>query len=243
MLRSRLPIAWTPKKTAEEIEKYFQEQQGKLRGKIVLLEKPKDVTPVTTAPAARYSDADLAKEAEAPTPQVLPQFDLEKMILPEKREERRALFDLLPLDIQAKIWEHADDAVTDKVNHFLAQEGAVAVIVPSYNADARNGFWRGRRYVQGRPAHGLAAHCPHGGALQSHRAIARQESPREDRVGGALDRRRRHRRRANIIANIPGASKPDEVVMIGAHFDSWIGGTGATDNGTGSSVMIESCAF
>ncbi len=43
----------------------------------------------------------------------------------------------------------------------------------------------------------------------------------------------------NIIANIPGASKPDEVVMIGAHFDSWIGGTGATDNGTGSSVMIE----
>ncbi len=43
----------------------------------------------------------------------------------------------------------------------------------------------------------------------------------------------------NIIANIPGATKPDEVVMIGAHFDSWIGGTGATDNGAGSAVMIE----
>jgi len=43
----------------------------------------------------------------------------------------------------------------------------------------------------------------------------------------------------NIIANIPGSSKPDEIVMIGAHFDSWIGGTGATDNGTGSAVMIE----
>ena len=43
----------------------------------------------------------------------------------------------------------------------------------------------------------------------------------------------------NIIANIPGRTQPDEVVMIGAHFDSWIGGTGATDNGTGSAVMIE----
>jgi carboxypeptidase Q len=43
----------------------------------------------------------------------------------------------------------------------------------------------------------------------------------------------------NIIGDIPGATKPEEVVMIGAHFDSWIGGTGATDNGTGSAVMIE----
>ena len=43
----------------------------------------------------------------------------------------------------------------------------------------------------------------------------------------------------DIIGEIPGASKPDEVVMIGAHFDSWHSGTGATDNGAGSAVMIE----
>jgi Zn-dependent M28 family amino/carboxypeptidase len=43
----------------------------------------------------------------------------------------------------------------------------------------------------------------------------------------------------NIIAQIPGGAKKDEVVMMGAHFDSWIGGTGATDNGTGSAVMME----
>ena len=234
-----LPIALDAKKTAEEIEKYFQEQQGKLRGKIVLLEKPKDVTPVTTAPASRYSDADLAKEAEASTPQVLPQFDLEKMILPEKREERRALFDLLPLDVQAKIWEHADDAVTDKVNHFLAQEGAVAVIVPSYNADAGTVF--------GEAAGTYKADQPMASprialTVEHYNRIARLldkkvpvkielevRSTGEGATGEGL----------NIIANIPGASKPDEVVMIGAHFDSWIGGTGATDNGTGSSVMIE----
>ncbi len=43
----------------------------------------------------------------------------------------------------------------------------------------------------------------------------------------------------NIIGEIPGTTKKDEIVMLGGHFDSWQGGTGATDNGTGSSVAIE----
>jgi hypothetical protein len=43
----------------------------------------------------------------------------------------------------------------------------------------------------------------------------------------------------NIIAEIPGSDLKDEVVMYGAHFDSWHSGTGATDNAAGSAVMIE----
>lgn len=43
----------------------------------------------------------------------------------------------------------------------------------------------------------------------------------------------------NIIAEIPGTDLKDEVVMIGAHFDSWHSGTGATDNAAGSAVMME----
>ena len=43
----------------------------------------------------------------------------------------------------------------------------------------------------------------------------------------------------NVIGEIPGTTKKDEVVMLGGHFDSWQGGTGATDNGTGSSVAME----
>ena len=45
----------------------------------------------------------------------------------------------------------------------------------------------------------------------------------------------------NIIGEIPGTDPQlkDEVVMIGAHFDSWHSGTGATDNGAGSGVMLE----
>jgi Zn-dependent M28 family amino/carboxypeptidase len=43
----------------------------------------------------------------------------------------------------------------------------------------------------------------------------------------------------NVIGEIPGGRKRDEVVMIGAHLDSWHGGTGATDNAAGSAVMME----
>ena len=45
----------------------------------------------------------------------------------------------------------------------------------------------------------------------------------------------------NVIAEIPGTDKnlKDEVVMLGGHLDSWVGGTGANDNGAGSAVMME----
>ena len=43
----------------------------------------------------------------------------------------------------------------------------------------------------------------------------------------------------NVVAEIPGTDKADEVVMMGGHLDSWHAGTGATDNAIGSSIMIE----
>lgn len=43
----------------------------------------------------------------------------------------------------------------------------------------------------------------------------------------------------NTIATIPGTEKPEEYIILSAHFDSWDGATGATDNGTGTLVMME----
>ncbi|MCP9291730.1 M20/M25/M40 family metallo-hydrolase [Gracilimonas sediminicola] len=43
----------------------------------------------------------------------------------------------------------------------------------------------------------------------------------------------------NTIATIPGSEKPDEYIILSAHYDSWDGGTGATDNATGSITMME----
>ena len=43
----------------------------------------------------------------------------------------------------------------------------------------------------------------------------------------------------NVIAEIPGTDKADEVVMLGGHLDSWHAFTGATDNAIGCAVMME----
>ncbi|MGM1054543.1 MAG: M20/M25/M40 family metallo-hydrolase [Bacteroidota bacterium] len=43
----------------------------------------------------------------------------------------------------------------------------------------------------------------------------------------------------NTIATIKGTEKPEEYIILSAHFDSWDGATGATDNGTGTLVMME----
>ena len=44
---------------------------------------------------------------------------------------------------------------------------------------------------------------------------------------------------SNVIAEIRGSEKPDEWIILGAHFDSWDFGTGAEDNGTGSVSVLE----
>ena len=43
----------------------------------------------------------------------------------------------------------------------------------------------------------------------------------------------------NVIAEIPGTDRADEIVMLGGHLDSWHGATGATDNAIGCAVVME----
>jgi carboxypeptidase Q len=43
----------------------------------------------------------------------------------------------------------------------------------------------------------------------------------------------------DVIAELPGGEKPDELVIVGGHIDSWDGATGATDNGTGVASTLE----
>jgi hypothetical protein len=43
----------------------------------------------------------------------------------------------------------------------------------------------------------------------------------------------------NVLADLKGAEKPDEIVIVGGHLDSWDGATGTTDNGTGVATTME----
>ena len=44
---------------------------------------------------------------------------------------------------------------------------------------------------------------------------------------------------ATVIGEIPGREKPEEIVLLGAHLDSWDKGTGAIDDGTGVGIVLE----
>lgn len=44
---------------------------------------------------------------------------------------------------------------------------------------------------------------------------------------------------ANVIGEVPGREKPDEIVLIGCHLDSWFPGTGAVDDGAGCAIVME----
>jgi len=230
--------SWNFKKTNEEFEKFVQEQKGKLRGKIVLLSKKTDVEPVTTAPSKRLSDSELSDQAQASTPQAMPHYDLEKLIFPEEPKERGAFFQWAPIEAEVKLWEE-EEKLTDRVNHFLAEEGAVAAIVPSYNADAGTVFGEAAgsyKLDDPVPAPRVALTVEHYNRLarlvENKVPVKLELEVRSTSDGATGDG-------MNIIGNLPGGGKRDETVMIGAHFDSWVGGTGATDNGTGSVVMIE----
>jgi hypothetical protein len=48
---------------------------------------------------------------------------------------------------------------------------------------------------------------------------------------------------ANVIADLPGREKPDEIVLIGCHLDSWDVGTGAIDDGAGCALVMETPAL
>jgi hypothetical protein len=53
-----------------------------------------------------------------------------------------------------------------------------------------------------------------------------------NKTGGAYDSK-------NVVAEIRGREKPDEIVLIGAHLDSWDLGTGAQDNGVNAALVID----
>lgn len=53
------------------------------------------------------------------------------------------------------------------------------------------------------------------------------------------NRIRQNVRVPNVIAEIPGSDLKDEIVLVGAHLDSWNPGTGAQDNGTGVATVLE----
>ena len=208
-----------------ELEKF----RGKLKGAIVLTAPDRAVSDMFKPTASRHSDADLAKleEAKPTTPQ--PQ--------PALTEQQKAA--------QAFGYRKAK---------MLMDEGAAVLIDSGFGVDG--GAIRVMGAVlppvaPGTPATpGLRVASKNAPATipqlvaeveQYNRIVRLVKQGIPVKMTVDLDARfyEDDLQGYNTIAEIPGSDLKDQVVMVGAHLDSWHSGTGATDNGAGTTVAME----
>jgi hypothetical protein len=127
----------------------------------------------------------------------------------------------------------------NEVNAFLKEEGVAISITPGYNGDGGTIFstYGGSE----NPNDPIPPPIVAVGAEQYNRLVRLVQHGITPKLNFdiAVEYQKEDQNAFNVIGEIPGTTKPDEVVMLGGHFDSWQGGTGATDNGTGSSVAME----
>lgn len=116
-----------------------------------------------------------------------------------------------------------------------ASKGAVAFVMRSVGSDEHRMPHTGTtRYVEGRvPLPGFALSAPD--ADQVSRLIAMGETVRLSLMSTAhvYDTVSQ-----NVIGDIPGKTRPEEIIVLGSHMDSWDLGTGAIDDGAGGAITL-----
>lgn len=231
-----------PKKQQEDLDHYMAAWKGKLKGKIVLLARPRDLAPSTQPLFSRYTDKELSDLAVAPEP-VAKLSEVLSLEIPDDPEEERALFRKLPPGVLEQLGEQRR-AVNNRRAKFLKEEGALAVLNTSNGSTnglifpQAAGPWEAKETLAP-PSFLVAREQYNRMARLLDKKIGEKKIGVKVRVNLAADVSNADVDADNVTAELPGGAKRDELVMIGAHLDSWHSGTGATDNAAGSAVMIE----
>ena len=197
---------------------------GKLKGKIVLMVQPPELDFPTTALAHRYTDEELAEIV----PEIFPSGGAGRGR--GGRGGNPALANMTPEERQA---------FQEKQRAFFGDEGVLLTITANGRGQSGTVFASNGSPRTGDPTKNIPSIAI---TAENYNRIARllqHEVP----VKLAFDIKTKfdtsNTDSFNVIAEIPGTTKPNEVVMVGGHFDSWHMGTGATDNGAGSVVAME----
>jgi carboxypeptidase Q len=226
-------------KLAEAIKKYIDAHKGgALRGKIVLISDERDFEPRKEPTIVRLDENKLKEVVTPPELEPRKPYEWPLMEIPSDPKERRAFMASLPTEV---IWDFfaRHERVTDALYDFFAKEGVVAVLTNVTRGEGgvvfaeSEGDWQMKAPIP-IPSIVLAPE-------QYNRLVRLTQKKVTTQL--ELDVGSRYTDDSpdgyNVIGEIPGHKKRDEVVMLGAHLDSWHTGTGATDNGAGSAVVLE----
>jgi carboxypeptidase Q len=236
------PLAWTPGTngpvTAEAVlaplhsEADFAKYKGKLKGKIVLIFDPRELSMHTEPEAHRLTDAEIEARTQTPDPS---RNGFGGGARAGAAAPRPGEFTPASLSTAAP----SGRILRNKVNTFLKEEGAAVALTPGYNGDGGTIFasYGGSQDPKDPVGPPMAAITPE----QYNRICRLLEHGTTPKLTFDIDTeyQKDDLMGFNVVGEIPGTTKADEAVMVGGHFDSWQGGTGATDNGTGSSVAME----
>jgi carboxypeptidase Q len=214
-----------------QTEKDFDQYKGKLAGKVVLFGAMREVPPVDKPLFERYTDKELEDLAEFPV---------------------NANVGGIPPEMMARIRERMERVrLIDRIAQFFADEKVAAVIEPS--RDGKNGAGSGGTFFDDNGA--TLGRTPYladkavkvpvvVAAIESYGRLYRltqAHAPVSVEVNVETKFTGDHEHGFDTVAEIPGTDPKlkEQVVMLGGHLDSWIAGTGATDNGAGTIVAME----
>ena len=230
--------AFDPSKLSARIEKYASENKGKLKGKFVLITEPRELTPPSDAPSTRLDDKALAEMKDAEELYVAPKIDWPVLSMPEDPKKADRLLASMPFAMRSEMRTRTRH-IRDRLNAFLKDEGALAVL----SGDTRG--TGGILFAEGGASWETGAPIPPPKIALPPEQYDRLCRLAEKRIPVKIELEMEAKFHddapdgANVIAEIPGGKKKAEVVMLGAHLDSWHSGTGATDNAAGSAVVLE----
>jgi len=219
-----IPKAWTPGTNGlqrgklviakiaadEDLAKW----KGKLAGAIVLLDEPLPIKPHVKADAHRYSHDELGE---------LSKIDFDPA--PSRRG-----------DIQTYVKRFM---FAKKLRAFLTEEKVLAALNVTRGEDGTIFVQEGGSYKKdeqtGPPNLVVATETYN----RLYRLVEKKKPVELEIDVKATFSDEDPEAAINVLAEIPGTDKKDEIVMLGAHLDSWHGGTGATDNAAGVAMAME----
>lgn len=242
------PKAWSPGLAKKELEAdvvYLSAEsdsaletfKGKLKGKYVLLGKQSDVKAYFDPPAERYTDSSLLELANAAP--AAPREGRRPRYQQSPQQKQLALLNYKKWELLTK--ENVAAVLTSSPTT-RSEGGAVGVmgaIVPTHPDTPYASPYRVASYKSKAPKIPPQIEV---GNEHFNRMIRMIEKGEKLKITMTLDvewTSQKDDSSYNVIAEIPGTDLKDEVVIIGGHLDSWHGGTGATDNGTGVTACME----
>ena len=217
-----------------ETREDFDLYRGKLRGKIALIEPPFETEPHFTPDAIRHTEESL----EA----------LSRTVVGRGGQQGQQTVTLTMAQLNALRQGGAEDsdAVSRAdLDEFLKAEG-VSLVIDIGSGRGDDGILLvGSRHDSraDRSYEGVMNSLPEVDIATEHynriyRVLERGIPVRiEAEVRNTVDNSDPYY--YNVVGEIPGTDLKDEIVIVGGHYDSWHGGTGAVDNASGSAVALE----